>query len=363
MGTFPFGESWYNASNDKLLFTAYERDSESGNDYAQARYNISRLARFSSPDLLAGSTSDPQSLNRYSYVRNIPVMLTDPSGLCPKGLAQNGDTGDSQDTTVGGPFMTEDSGSDFAAPAPQSGCGPHVSPWGGSVWLDGADITDYNDDGFGIPIFGGAIIFGWERFGEYGGWNWVYAFPSPYPQGPGTGPSGGRGGGITKDQLQALKECLKELFGVDLKSFIPSTPGQNGQFTGTSGAGAQLTVTNDDTTYTTAGLDTIRYSTPTPPQGQSNTTGLTIDGYRATQYLYYYGIPIPNPLSFKRFSLNTNYTASDVGWSQLLGNQVHELGHSLAQILNPKLANTEDPFGGKLEDCVNQKALALRLKK
>jgi hypothetical protein len=32
MGHYPYGESWYNASNDKLLFTSYERDSESGND-------------------------------------------------------------------------------------------------------------------------------------------------------------------------------------------------------------------------------------------------------------------------------------------------------------------------------------------
>jgi hypothetical protein len=36
LGHFPFGESWYNASNDKLMFTSYERDSESGNDYARA---------------------------------------------------------------------------------------------------------------------------------------------------------------------------------------------------------------------------------------------------------------------------------------------------------------------------------------
>jgi len=28
IGHFPFGESWYNASSDKLIFTTYERDSE-----------------------------------------------------------------------------------------------------------------------------------------------------------------------------------------------------------------------------------------------------------------------------------------------------------------------------------------------
>jgi len=81
LGHFPFGESWYNTSNDKLLFTSYVRDSESGNDYAVARAYISRLARFSSPDPLLGSTSDPQSLNRYTYVLDDPLNLEDPLGL------------------------------------------------------------------------------------------------------------------------------------------------------------------------------------------------------------------------------------------------------------------------------------------
>src|SRR5205085_1991899 len=60
LGHFPFGESWYNASNDKLLFTSYERDSESGNDFALARYYVSRLGRFNSPDLFSGDRHDPQ---------------------------------------------------------------------------------------------------------------------------------------------------------------------------------------------------------------------------------------------------------------------------------------------------------------
>jgi RHS repeat-associated protein len=81
LGHFPFGESWYNAANDKLRFTSYERDAESGNDYALARYHISRLGRFSSPDPLAGSVGDPQSLNRYTYVRNSPTNYIDPYGL------------------------------------------------------------------------------------------------------------------------------------------------------------------------------------------------------------------------------------------------------------------------------------------
>lgn len=81
MGHFPFGDPWYNATNDKFNFTTYERDSESSNDYAQARFYRWLLGRFLSLDPLSGSTSDPQSLNRYTYVENNPIGLMDPSGM------------------------------------------------------------------------------------------------------------------------------------------------------------------------------------------------------------------------------------------------------------------------------------------
>jgi RHS repeat-associated protein len=81
-GHFPFGESWYASSTTtKWQFTSYERDSESGNDYAMARYHVNRLGRFSSPDLLAGSTVNPQSLNRYTYVLDDTINRVDPLGL------------------------------------------------------------------------------------------------------------------------------------------------------------------------------------------------------------------------------------------------------------------------------------------
>jgi RHS repeat-associated protein len=85
---FPFGEDWYaSSSTTKFKFTSYERDTESGNDYALMRTSVNRLGRFSSPDPLAGSLSDPQSLNRYAYVLNDPVNLADPLGLwCQYGV-------------------------------------------------------------------------------------------------------------------------------------------------------------------------------------------------------------------------------------------------------------------------------------
>jgi RHS repeat-associated protein len=115
MGHYPYGDPWYNATNDKLYFTTYERDSESGNDYAMARYYVWRIARFLSLDPLSGSTGDPQSLNRYSYVRNSPTYLTDPKGTCPTGgsydLADGG--GRIHSICTGAPARAGSDGVDF----------------------------------------------------------------------------------------------------------------------------------------------------------------------------------------------------------------------------------------------------------
>jgi RHS repeat-associated protein len=62
-------------------FTGKERDAESGNDYFGARYYGSNLGRFVSPDDGSDqSPDDPQSWNLYSYVRNNPLINTDPDG-------------------------------------------------------------------------------------------------------------------------------------------------------------------------------------------------------------------------------------------------------------------------------------------
>jgi RHS repeat-associated protein len=80
-GTFPFGESWYNNNTtSNWVFTTYERDAESGNDNALARSYASSQARFLSPDPIEGNPSSPQSWNRYSYVGNDPINVTDPTG-------------------------------------------------------------------------------------------------------------------------------------------------------------------------------------------------------------------------------------------------------------------------------------------
>lgn len=64
-------------------FTSYERDTESGLDYAQARYYNPQHGRFTSADPLTASATirNPQTFNRYSYALNSPYKFTDPLGL------------------------------------------------------------------------------------------------------------------------------------------------------------------------------------------------------------------------------------------------------------------------------------------
>ena len=51
--------------------------------YMRARYYNQDIKRFINRDVVSGSITDSQSLNRYCYVQGNPVSLTDPFGLCP----------------------------------------------------------------------------------------------------------------------------------------------------------------------------------------------------------------------------------------------------------------------------------------
>ena len=87
-------------------FTSKERDSETGLDYFLARYYSSAQGRFLSPDEFAGGPdflfgggessegalpyadiTDPQSLNKYVYVYNRPLVYIDPDGHDPVAAA------------------------------------------------------------------------------------------------------------------------------------------------------------------------------------------------------------------------------------------------------------------------------------
>jgi RHS repeat-associated protein len=81
----PFGQLSYGTTNDPYRFTGLERDDETGFDHAMFRQYSSTTGRWLSPDPYNGSMdfNYPQSLNRYTYVGNMPLSGVDPSGLDP----------------------------------------------------------------------------------------------------------------------------------------------------------------------------------------------------------------------------------------------------------------------------------------
>jgi len=344
-GHYPFGESWYlTNTTTKWQFTDYERDAESGNDYAYERFYVNRLGRFSALDPMGGSTADPQSLNRYMYGRNDPMNMIDPTGM--------EDCQDLSDDTCGGSGGGGGGGSSLASgggsTATCGNCGQQVcaSVQGVSTGCSTAPppspsepgILDTSNSGVN-PADGPGIL---QASGGGGG-----------------GPIGTIGGRVAKtiltpNQLKTLADCIKQIFNVDLNVFSPSNPGQNGNFTGTTSNGSQISITNDVNTFTAAQINVVLYHTPAPPVGA---TGFTADGPRATQYGPSW---LPSWLQFgyayRTFSPTTNYSGSDLAAGYLFATQVHELGHSLAWTLGLAPPNKEDAYAGKLQDCYNQNA-------
>ena len=79
---FPFGEDFGESGpQEKHHFTSYERDSETGTDYAVNRQYNQSVGRFNRVDPMPMVISNPQSLNRYTHAANNPIDLTDPLGL------------------------------------------------------------------------------------------------------------------------------------------------------------------------------------------------------------------------------------------------------------------------------------------
>lgn len=86
---YPWGGELQFLANDSnhYKFTGKERDAETGLDYFGARYYSNGLGRFIMPDWSAtpvpvpyADLGDPQTLNQYSYVRNIPTVRVDADG-------------------------------------------------------------------------------------------------------------------------------------------------------------------------------------------------------------------------------------------------------------------------------------------
>jgi RHS repeat-associated protein len=84
---YPFGGIAYQngpGDSNHYKFTGKERDSETGNDYFEARYYASNMGRFMSPDpawFASPDRGNPQTWNLYAYVHNNPLNLVDPTGM------------------------------------------------------------------------------------------------------------------------------------------------------------------------------------------------------------------------------------------------------------------------------------------
>jgi RHS repeat-associated protein len=95
----PFGETSANPLSPftgvKHKYTSQELDSETGLYNYNARLYNPEAGRLVSADSIVPDPSNPQSLNRYSYVLNNPVNMIDPTGYTEYYISPGGDGGSS----------------------------------------------------------------------------------------------------------------------------------------------------------------------------------------------------------------------------------------------------------------------------
>lgn len=79
------GQGYGAGDNARQKYAGMETDDTTGMAHTLWRQYDSRSGRWTAPDPYGGSMSvaSPQSFNRYSYVDNDPINLTDPKGLVP----------------------------------------------------------------------------------------------------------------------------------------------------------------------------------------------------------------------------------------------------------------------------------------
>ena len=171
----PYGEPYASSGSIDNSFTGQNQDTTAGLYDFLFREQDPNQSRWTSPDpsgLAAVNPANPQSWNRYAYVRNMPLVLTDPFGLCPP-VVQNRDSSDSQDTKSGGPSPTDSGDPAEADPQGVAGGGSCQSaPWyftlgggggdgalgggigGGGVSIDGGGAFSPGDGTWGLTGIG-----------------------------------------------------------------------------------------------------------------------------------------------------------------------------------------------------------------
>ncbi len=179
----PFGATHERTGSVELAhkYTSQEQDGGTGLYYYGARYYDPELGRFITPDSIVPYSSDPQSFNRYSYVRNNPVVYTDPSGHSVLDWFEDN--------------ILDPIGAFFAAAGGAIGGAFKALVTGGDVWrgmIEGAQlgIAFYDSSsGFLSGDTGGDVEAGLEYLGPFvvgfvGGLSGSYTSPTEQLPGP-----------------------------------------------------------------------------------------------------------------------------------------------------------------------------------
>lgn len=255
-----------------------------------------------SPDPLAGSMRNPQSLNRYAYVQNNPVNLVDPLGLwCIFAGREWGYVCDSRSSAGVVSDFNQGRGQLFEGPG---GLGGELGAGGGGFVAEIPTFDCQLKFHFDILVYvcsEASETFTLFGFGEGGG-----------------GGGGGKKKASPQQMQQRLADCIDDLYNIALRTFVPSAPGQNGNFFGQDAAGRVFNVEND------VSRSSLRLGLSSGRLGRLG--GLT---ERSNPYL--------------------NYTASDLPSSQYQFVQIHELAHSLDLITSDK---SSEESADDLTDCV-----------
>ncbi|MCO6452036.1 MAG: RHS repeat-associated core domain-containing protein [Caldilineales bacterium] len=79
---YPYGNTRYNTGSQVTTYryTGQRWDSGTGLYFYNARWYDPAIGRFLAADTIVPQPGDPQSLNRYAYVRGNPIRYTDPTG-------------------------------------------------------------------------------------------------------------------------------------------------------------------------------------------------------------------------------------------------------------------------------------------
>ena len=142
-------ESGASTLDPSRKFTGQILDDSTGLYYYGARYYDPQLRRFITPDTIVQSPYDPQSLNRYAYCRNNPLIYTDPSGHVSLALFD-------------WDFSYEDGSYSYNYPQ-SSGFATTLASIGAGFLPGIGEAQDFVGAVFGKDFITGDKLSGWER--------------------------------------------------------------------------------------------------------------------------------------------------------------------------------------------------------